>query len=64
MDVNNRFNEVSVNVADIRGAIGELSSQVKDYHDEMSVGFHQMGNIKLATLQIAHHTGVKLATEL
>lgn len=33
-DVNKKFSEASADRADIRGAIGELSAQVRDYHNE------------------------------
>ena len=33
--VNEKFEAMSRDQADIRGAIGELSAQVRDYHDEM-----------------------------
>lgn len=37
-DVNKQFDEVRKDQVDIKGAIGELSAQVKDYHNEMSIG--------------------------
>jgi len=50
--------------ADIRGAIGELSAQVRDYHNEMTVTSHQMDKLRDAILQIAQETGVKLSVEI
>ena len=50
--------------ADIRSAIGELSAQVRDYHNEMKFMSHQMDKLRDAILQIARETGVKLSVEL
>jgi uncharacterized coiled-coil DUF342 family protein len=36
-DVNKRFEEAKDDRADIRGAIAELSAQVRDYHDDVYV---------------------------
>jgi len=41
--VNKRLEEESREHADIRGAIGELSAQVRDYHNEMKFMSHQHG---------------------
>lgn len=50
--------------ADIRGAIAELSAQVRDYHREMIVLSHQVDRMRDAIKQIAKETGVKLAVEI
>jgi uncharacterized coiled-coil DUF342 family protein len=63
-DVNKRFDEASADRADIRGAIGELSAQVRDYHNEMTAVSHQLDKLRDAILQIAQETGVKLSVEL
>ena len=34
-EVDKKFEEAKTDRADIRGAIAELSAQVRDYHDEM-----------------------------
>jgi uncharacterized coiled-coil DUF342 family protein len=63
-DVNKKFEDESHDHADIRGAIGELSAQVRDYHTEMKVTSHQMDKLREAILQIAQETGVKLTVEI
>jgi uncharacterized coiled-coil DUF342 family protein len=63
-DVDKKFEEASTDRADIRGAIGELSAQVRDYHNEMTVVSHQIDRLRDAILQIAQETGVKLSVEL
>lgn len=63
-DVDKRFNEASADRADIRGAIAELSAQVRDYHNEMKFMSHQMDKLRDAILQIAKETGVKLNVEI
>jgi uncharacterized coiled-coil DUF342 family protein len=35
--VDKKFDEAAVDRADIRGAIAELSAQVRDYHNEMKL---------------------------
>ena len=49
---------------DIRGAIGELSAQVRDYHNEVLMISRQLDRLRLAIKQIAQETGVKLKVEL
>jgi uncharacterized coiled-coil DUF342 family protein len=63
-DVDKRFEEARQDRADIRGAIGELSAQVRDYHNEMKFMSHQMDKLRDAILQIARETGVKLTVEI
>ena len=63
-DVNKKLAEASTDRADIRGAIGELSAQVRDYHNEATVVSHQIDKLRDAILQIAQETGVKLSVEL
>ncbi len=63
-DVNKRLEEARKDRADIRGAIGELSAQVRDYHNEMTVASHQMDKLREAILQIAQETGIKLKVEI
>lgn len=50
--------------SDIRGAIAELSAQVRDYHREMVLLSHQVDKMRDAIKQIANETGVKLTVEL
>lgn len=63
-DVNKLFEEAREDRADIRGAIAELSAQVRDYHAEMKFISHQIDKLRDAILQIAQETGVKLKAEL
>lgn len=63
-DVNKRFEEAKTDRADIRGAIAELSAQVRDYHNEMKFMSHQMDKLRDAILQIAQETGIKLKVEI
>ena len=63
-DVNKRFEEAAVDRADIRGAITELSAQVRDYHNEMKFMSHQMDKLRDAIIQIAEETGIKLRVEI
>lgn len=63
-DMNKKFEEASADRADIRGAIGELSAQVRNYHNEMIITSHQMDKLRDAILQIAQETGVKLNVEI
>lgn len=63
-DMDKRFEEAAQDRADIRGAIAELSAQVRDYHNETLVMSHQMDRLRDAILQIARETGVKLKFEL
>ncbi|MEX0881497.1 MAG: hypothetical protein WDZ34_01310 [Candidatus Saccharimonadales bacterium] len=63
-EVDRRFNEAAKDRADIRGAIAELSAQVRDYHREMVVLSHQVDRMRDAIKQIAQETGVKLKVEL
>ena len=63
-DVNKRFEEAKADRADIRGAIAELSAQVRDYHNEMKFMSHQMDKLRDAILQIAQETGIKLKVEI
>jgi len=63
-DVNKQFEKARVDRADIRGAIGELSAQVRDYHNEMTVTSHLLDKLRNAILQIAQETGIKLDVEI
>jgi uncharacterized coiled-coil DUF342 family protein len=63
-DVEKRLDEAAKDRSDIRGAIGELSAQVRDYHDEMTFSSNQLNRLREAILQIAKETGVKLSVEL
>lgn len=62
--VDQKFEEAAADRADIRGAIAELSAQVRDYHNEMKFMSHQMDKLREAILQIAQETGIKLKVEL
>jgi uncharacterized coiled-coil DUF342 family protein len=63
-DVDKKFEEARQDRADIRGALGELSAQVRDYHNEMTFSSHQLDKLRDAILQIAQETGVKLNVEI
>lgn len=63
-DVDKQFEVARQDRADIRGAIGELSAQVRDYHNEMKFMSHQMDKLRDAILQIARETGVNLSVEI
>lgn len=63
-DVNERFEEIHRDQADIRAAIAELSSQVRDYHNETLVLTRQVDKLREAILQIAKETGIKLQVNL
>ncbi len=63
-DVNKKFEDATKDRADIRGAIGELSAQVRDYHNEMTFSSHQLDKLRDAILQIAKETGIKLKVEI
>ena len=63
-EVDKRFEEAAADRADIRGAIAELSAQVRDYHNEMKFMSHQMDKLRDAILQIAQETGIKLKVEI
>jgi hypothetical protein len=61
--VDEKFADVRKDQIDIKEAIGELSAQVRYYHNEMSMGFHQFDKLEEAILQIAQETGVQLKVE-
>ncbi len=63
-EMNEKFEEAHADRADIRAAIGELSAQVRDYHNEMTFVSHQVDKLREAILQIAQQTGVKLSVDL
>ena len=63
-EVDKKFEEAKTDRADIRGAIAELSAQVRDYHNEMKFMSHQMDKLRDAILQIAQETGIKLKVEI
>ena len=62
--VDKKFDDAAADRADIRGAIAELSAQVRDYHNEMKFMSHQMDKLREAILQIAKETGIKLTVEI
>jgi uncharacterized coiled-coil DUF342 family protein len=59
-----KFETAAIDRADIRGAIAELSAQVRDYHNEMKFMSHQLDKLRDAILQIAKEVGVKLKVEI
>lgn len=63
-DVDKKFDEARQDRADIRGVVGELSAQVRDYHNEMTFSSHQLDKLRDAILQIAQETDVKLNVEI
>jgi len=62
--IDKRFDQENHDHADIRSAIGELSAQVRDYHNEMTFSSHQIDKLRDAILQIAKETGIKLSVEI
>lgn len=63
-EVDKKFETAAIDRADIRGAIAELSAQVRDYHNEMKFMSHQLDKLRDAILQIAKEVGVKLKVEI
>ena len=63
-DVNEKFEDAARDRADIRGAVAELSAQIRDYHQEMVMLSRQVDRLREAIKQIAEETGVKLKVEL
>jgi uncharacterized coiled-coil DUF342 family protein len=51
--VDKKFGEAANDRADIRGAIGELRAQVRDYHNEMTFSSHQLNKLRDAIIRIA-----------
>jgi len=43
--VDKKFDKAAADRADIRGAIAELSAQVRDYHNEMKFMSHQLDKL-------------------
>ena len=64
VEMNVRFEEAARDREDIRGAIAELSAQVRDYHREVLMISRQLDRLRDAIKQIAQETGVKLSVEL
>lgn len=62
--VDDKFEKAVNDRADIRSAIGKLSAQVLDYHNEMKFMSHQIDKLRDAILQIAKETGIKLNVEI
>ncbi|HSW37097.1 MAG TPA: hypothetical protein VLG37_01870 [Candidatus Saccharimonadales bacterium] len=62
--IDKQFEENRRDHSDIRAAVGELSAQVKGYHEEVMALTHQLDKLREAILQIARETGVKLQVEL
>lgn len=62
--VDEKFEEARRDRADIRGAVAELSAQVRDYHTETILLTRQLDRLRDAIRQIAEETGVKLRVEL
>ncbi|HET8709240.1 MAG TPA: hypothetical protein VFL85_03070 [Candidatus Saccharimonadales bacterium] len=62
--INEKLREHDKKLADLSGAVAELSAQVRDYHNEMLAQSRQMDRLREAILQIAKETGVKLEVEL
>lgn len=60
-EVGKRFDENAKEHADIRGAIAELSAQVKSYHEEMLFLSHKVDRLERWIHEIAKQTGVKLS---
>lgn len=63
-EMGKRFDEAKADRADTRGAIAELSAQVRDYHIEAQFMSHQLDKLREAILQIAQETGIKLRVEI
>jgi hypothetical protein len=63
-EVDKRFDEAARDRADIRGAVAELSAQVRHYHNESLFLNHHVDKLTEAIKQIAKETGVKLTVEI
>lgn len=63
-DVTKRFDENDRQHNELNAAIGELSAQVRDYHNETLMMSNQINRLRDAILQIARETGIKLAVDL
>lgn len=62
--IDERFEEARRDREDIRGAVAELSAQVRDYHNESIFLNRQVDRLAEAIKQIAAETGVKLKVEI
>lgn len=62
--VDKKFEGVNHELADIRGAVGELGVQVRDLRDELAFSTHGVDKLRDATLQIAEETRVKLRSDI
>lgn len=63
-EMNERFDSVDKETGDIRGAVGELTAQVRDYHNESIFLGRHVDKLTEAIKQIAAETGIKLKVEL
>lgn len=63
-DVDKKFEKVNLEFSDVRGAIGELGAQIRDYHNEVAFLSHNFNRLRAATLLIAKKVHVKLSPDL
>jgi len=59
--VDKHFEQVHDEVADLKGAVGELAGQIRDYHQEMIMLTHKVDRLERWIHEIAKKTGVKLS---
>lgn len=59
--VDKHFEKTHREIADTRGAIGELAGQIKDYHQEMIMLARKVDRMERWIHEIAKKTGVKLS---
>jgi uncharacterized coiled-coil protein SlyX len=60
-DVDKRFDMQDEKIEDLRGAVAELSGQIKDYHVEMIMLTRKFDRLERWVHEIAEATGVKLS---
>lgn len=63
-EMNERFDKTDREISDLRGAVAELSAQVRDYHNESIFLGRHVDKLTEAIKQIAAETGIKLKVEL
>ena len=55
-----RFDQQDQQIADLKGAVGELGGQLRDYHQEMIMLARKVDRMERWIHQIAKKTGVDL----
>ena len=61
-DVDQRLESLEGEVRDTKMSVGELSRQVKAYHEEMIMLTHKVQRLEKWIHEIAEKTGVKLSS--